>query len=214
MIQVIGIKRIMILLILVGVNVVLAVAVYLYLIPEASKLGRKAKTLEYQVRSVSSDIDRMKIEFEQLDKQRDQFEELKAKGFFTTQIRSDAKRLFSVIQKESNVISALGSVKAGVIIDSEEARKASHKILQSPVEVVVKAFDDTSIYKYIDIAKTKFPGHLSLDSIVVNRTRDINSATIRAISAGANPELVSANIKFTWRTLIPESQVINNSGAQ
>ncbi len=208
MIQVIGIKRITILLILFSFNAFLAASIYLYAIPEGASLDRKLRTLKSQVRSVGFDIERMQADFEQLDQQRDSFDELKANGFFTTQVRSDAKKLFSVIQDESGVIAALVSVKSGTIVDSKEARKANHKILRSPISVELKAIDDAAIYRYIDIAKAKVPGHLSLENITITRTRDVNSATMRAISAGANPELVKAIIKFSWRTLIPDSQVI------
>ncbi len=208
MIQVIGIKRIIVLLVLLAVNVALAAAVYLYTVPENIKLERKLRSLNSQVSSVSSDLDRIKVEFEQLDAQQDRFYELKDEGFFTTQVRSDAKKLFSLIQNQSDVISAVVSVKSGVIMNSVEAQKANHKVLRSSIDVEVRSFDDMAIYKYINIAKLKFPGHLSLKSIVMNRTRDVNSATIRAIAAGASPELVNAKIKFSWYTLIPESQVI------
>ena len=209
--QVIGIKRLVILFILISLNAVLGASIYLYLMPETSRGEMKLRTLRSQVNVVSSDIDRMQLEFEQLDRQRDSFNALKDDGFFSMQVRSDAKELFSLIQDESGVISAVVSVKSGVILDYPEAKKANHTVLMSPIEVEIKAFDDASVYKYMDIALKKFPGHLSFDSVTIKRLRDISAPVLRAIASGASPELIEASINMSWRTVIPASQVIDDS---
>lgn len=208
MIQVIGIKRLMILLVLIGVNAVLAVGLYLYAVPEKEQSERRLRGLRSQVNIVQSDINRMQIEFEQLDKQQDRFDALKAKGLFSSQVRSDAKDLLSLIQDKSRVISAVVNVRPGIIQNDAEAQKANHKILMSPIEIKIESFDDASVYRYIELAKSMFPGHLSLDGIKVKRTRDVSSPVLRAIASGTNPVLISADILMSWRTLIPESQVI------
>lgn len=208
MIQVIGIKRIIILFILISVNAALAAGVYLYAMPEEEMSERRLRTLRSQVNVVQFDIDRMQVEFEQLDQQQDRFDTLKAKGLFSAQGRSEAKVFLSVIQDKSKVISAVVSVKPGFVQDNAEAKKANHKVLMSPIEIKLEAFDDASVYRYIELAKRSFPGHLSLDGIEINRTRDVSSPVLRAIASGTNPVLVSAEILMSWRTIIPESQVI------
>ncbi|PCK00335.1 MAG: hypothetical protein COA45_00705 [Zetaproteobacteria bacterium] len=208
MIQVIGVKRLIILVILMSANAALAAGVYLYAMPEKETASRRLRSIRSQVNRVQTDIDRMQIEFEQLDQQQDRFDALKAKGLFSTQERSEAKEFLSVIQDKSKVISAVVSVKSGIIQNDEEAQRANHKILMSPIEITIDAFDDASVYRYIELAKQSFPGHLSLDGIKINRTRDISSPVLRAIASGTNPVLIHAEILMSWRTIIPESQVI------
>lgn len=208
MIQVIGVKRIAILLILLSVNVALAAGLYLYAMPEKDNLSRRLRSLRSQVNSVQSDIDRMKVEFAQLDQQQDRFDELKAAGLFSAQARSEAKEFLRVVQDKAKVISAVANVRPGFIQNDAEAQKANHKILMSPVEITIEAFDDASVYRYIELAKRSFPGHLSLEGITIKRSRDVSSPVLRAIAAGTNPVLISADILMSWRTIIPESQVI------
>ncbi len=69
MIQVIGVKRVAILLVLISVNAALAAGLYLYAIPEKENLARKLRSLRSKVSSVQTEIDRIKVEFAQLDKQ-------------------------------------------------------------------------------------------------------------------------------------------------
>ncbi|MGH1376470.1 MAG: hypothetical protein ACRBCK_08995 [Alphaproteobacteria bacterium] len=211
MIQVIGLRRIITLFVLISINAALGAGVYLYVMPENERSERELRGLRAGLSGVQSDIRRMQVEFEQLDKQQNRFDKLKGDGFFSAQVRSDAKDLFSVIQTESKVISALASVKSGTVEDSVEAKKAGYKILTSLIEVEVKAFDDADIYSYIDIADMRFPGHLSIDSVVITRSRDVTSPVLRSIASGANPELVSAVINMSWRTMIPEDQVLQDN---
>lgn len=214
MIGVIGGKRLIILAILILINAGLGALTYAYYMPEHEKTERSLRSLRGQLSTVQNDISRMQIEFEQLDQQQDEFDALKAEGFFSNQVRSTAKALFSEIQDESKVISAVVSVKSGVIEESPEAQKAKHKVLMSLVNVDLKAFDDGDVYTYLDLMQKKFPGHVSVDRMIINRTRDVSAPVLRAIASGANPELVNASLSLSWRTLIPEDQVIDNTDKQ
>ncbi len=208
MIQVIGIKRFLILMVLICANGALAASLYMYTIPEKANTERRLSLLRGQVNTIQSDIDRMQIEFDQLDQQQALFDELEEKGFFSNQVRSEAKELFSKIQDESKVISAVVSVKSGLVVDDKEAQKANHKILLSPVEIAIQSFDDGSIYDYISLVQEQLPGHLSLDEITMQRLQDVNAPVLRAIASGASTPLVGAKVKMSWRTIIPESQII------
>jgi hypothetical protein len=44
----------------------------------------------------------------------------------------------------------------------------------------------------------------------IKRTRDVSAAVLRAIVTGINPELVAAKMELSWRTMIPEDQVITS----
>ncbi len=208
MINVIGIKRIIILAVLVVLNIGLASVNYLYFAPDIHKSDRKMRTLRNQLSAVRSDIDKLQIESEQLEEQRDSYELIKSEGFFSNQVRSEAKELLSKIQTESKVIKAIANVKAGVLLDDEDAGKANHKVLLSPIEIEIQAFDDGDVYKYIYLAQRMFPGHLSLDGLEMKRVLDVSSPVLRAIASGANPELVNAKVLFAWRTIIPQDQVL------
>ncbi len=211
MIGIIGVKRLLILLVLVIVNILFGAVIYMYLLPEQRVSDQELRSLRGKLSTVQRDLDQMHIEFEQLEKRQDRFDALKDSGFFSNQDRGEAKKLLSIVQKKSKVISATVSVKSGVIEDNKEAQKSNHKMLVSPVEVEIKAFDDSDVYRYIDLLQKKFPGHLSIDEIIIKRNRDITSALLRAIASGASPELVTAKIIMSWRTMIPQDQIILNT---
>lgn len=207
MMSVIGIKRIFVLGILLALNVLMAGLIYFYAIPEQDKTERDIRALRGQSATVQSDIDRMQLEFEQLGMQQERFDKLKASGFFHLQDRSHAKDLMKSIQEQSRVISAITSIKSGYIEKDPEAEKSKHTLLVSAVEIQIKAFDDTDIYRYIDLAQTQFPGMLTLEKLDIRRIKDVNATILRAIAAGGNPELVEAQVSMLWTTMVPETAV-------
>lgn len=208
MIKLLGAKRILLILILLGINIFFAAVLYMYLTPEQLKKQRELRTLNGQVASVRGDIDRMQIEFEQLEEQQAEFDILKADGFFKNQGRRQAELVFKRIQDESKVISAVATVRAGVVEDSVEAQKAGHKILKSPVDIRIEAMDDTDVFRYLYLIDEFFPGYVTIESIKLERDAEITGTVLRSISAGGNPPLVHADVKALWRTMIPEGSVL------
>ena len=208
MIRVLGAKRILTIVALIALNVLMGTTVYFYLMPEKIKKNRELSSLRGQIGTVQNDIGRMQIEFDQLAVQQAQFEKLQKRGFFGTQGRRDAEKVFQRIQQEAGVVSAVASIQPGKIEDSEEAQKAEHKILVSPVTIKLSAVDDVDVYKYLYLIERFFPGHISFQKIMLERKANINNTVLRAIATGGKPQLVTADIQAEWRTMIPQKDVI------
>ncbi len=209
MIKVLGAKRILMLVMLLAINSALAAGVYVYFEPEKIKKERELRTLSGQNTGVQSDIERLQIEFDQLEEQQEQFDKLRDKGFIGTQDRRQAELLFAKIGKEAGVIKSVANVQAGTVEDNEEAGKAGHKILRSPILVEIKALDDIDVFRYIYLVEQFFPGHITIEYINLERTADVSGTVLRSIASGNNPELVKASMEIIWRTMIPEKDIIN-----
>lgn len=209
MIAVLGIKRVLILTTLFILNAALAAGVYAYLLPQTQTKERELRGVRGNVSTLRADIDRMQVEFEQLEDQKAAFEALAKRGFFKDQSRRQAERVFNDIQKKSGVSAAIASVKSGAIEDNPKTEKAEYKILKSPIEIRLEAFDDINIFHYLFLAENYFPGHLSIESIHLEREADVTGTVLRAIASGKKPPLVSAEAELTWRTMIPKANVIN-----
>lgn len=208
MITVLGFRRVLMLGLLVVLNVVLGAAVYMYMIPQQDVEQRKLRTVRAEVANLRTDIDRMQVEYDQLESQKAEFKALEDDGFFKNQSRRQAENTFKTIQEKSGVGAAVASVLSGVVESNPEAAKAKYKILKSPVQIQLKAMDDVAIYHYLFLIENYFPGHVSVESLKLKREADVSPVVLRAISAGENPPLVSAEVDLLWRTMIPESEVI------
>lgn len=208
MIGVLGIKRVIVLATLVALNALLAASAYLYLTPEIVKKEREERSIRGEVGKLRSDIDRMQVEFEQLEEQKAEFEKLAADGFLREQNRRQAELVFGQIQRKSGVNKAVASVDVGVIEDNEEAQKAGHKILSSPMVVNIQAVDDINVYNYIHLIENYFPGYVTIEDVFIERKSNVTGAVLQSIASGQNPPLVEANVKMVWKTLISEDKII------
>ena len=212
MISVLGIKRVIVLAVLVGVNALLAASAYLYLAPEIVKKEREMRGIRGEVSTLRSDIDRMQVEFEQLEDQKEEFELLAGDGFLRDQNRRMAEQVFNQIQRRSGVSKAIASVDKGRLEDNEEAQKAGHKILISPMEVTIEAVDDIDIYNYLHLVENYFPGYVTIGGVSIRRDANVTGAVLQSIASGSNPALVGADIRMSWKTLISEDKILSGEG--
>ena len=214
MIKILGIKRILALVLLVAVNAALAAGVYLYAAPEILSKENQLRSVRGEISTRQADIDRMQVEFSKLEEQQAIFETLKKRGFFGNQGRREAQLVFENIQQKAGVVSAVANIQAGVIEDNPEAQKAAHKILRSPVTLKIQAMDDVDVFRYIFLLEKYFPGHVMIENIEIKRIADVSGTILRSIATGSSPGLVEANIGLTWRSMIPESQIINTESGK
>lgn len=208
MIGVLGAKRVFTIVILVGINALLAASVYLYIMPQLQKQERMLRSMRSQASTVQADIDRMRIEYDQFQDQQERFEEYKKDGFFKPQDRRQAEELFKIIQKKSGVSLAAVAVTPAEIEKNQDAEKAEYKVLKSTIQIRIEALDDVDVSHYLYLVENFFPGHVTVEEVMIQRDAEITGTVLRAIAGGKNFPLVQAAVKMTWRTMIPASQVI------
>lgn len=204
--DVLGLRRIAVLLSLLVVNALFAAVLYGYILPEKINQERALRSARGQVASLQSDIDRLQIEFDQLEDQKVRFADLETSGFFYGQGRRRAEMLLTDIQKSSGVLSAVASVKPGVFEKSVYAEKAGYKILSSPIEINIEAMDDLNIYRYLYILERVFPGQVLIDKMTITRDLDVTGTLLRRITSGEKPPIIKADLLLSWRTMIPDEE--------
>lgn len=204
MMNVLGVQRLAILGGLIVLNVLLGIGLFLYVQPEKVTKERELQSLNAQVSALRSDVGNLELEFDQLEEQRQEFEALRESGFFDTQGRRQAEIILSEVQTRSGVIKAIASIASGSFEENALAQKAGHKILKSEVTIKVEALTDLDVFNYIEIMAESLPGHVSVESLDLERNADISQTVLRSIASGGNPPLVKANIRMVWRTMIPE----------
>ncbi|MCD8493856.1 MAG: hypothetical protein LRY39_00185 [Alphaproteobacteria bacterium] len=207
MIKILGFKRVLILSVLLALNVVFGMGYYSYLQPQTDSLQQQLSAARNKLAATQDDIQKMQVEFSQIEQQQGTFNRLKAQGFLGTQGRRQAEIIFGDIQRESGVVSAVANVRAANVQDNDIAAHANYALLVSPVDIEVQAMDDTYINRYLSLLFSRFPGALSIDSMTIKRTQDINNPVLRAIVNGQNVAMVSAKINLSWRTMISQEDI-------
>ncbi|MCF8495828.1 MAG: hypothetical protein K9G62_04080 [Alphaproteobacteria bacterium] len=209
MIRILGVRRVLLFLVLFCVNVALGVFVYAYTMPQLLKDEQGLRSLKGKISTLQTDIDRLQVEFGELENQKGIFKGLQDKGFFSAQGRRQAEKVLQTAQQQAGLISAVAEIGKGVVEDNGEAKKASHKILRSQITIKAQAIDDLDVINYLTVLESIFPGHVSVQRFHLMRRIDLTGEVLKSITAGENPALVEADIVLVWRTLIPASEIIN-----
>jgi hypothetical protein len=209
MIRGLGIGRLVFLATLILFNVALALLAYMYLTPQKIKLDRDLRVIRQETSVLRSDIGGLEVDLEQFDEQRAVFDKVKDRGFLSAQDRRYAENYFKEAQNRKNMVSVAANIKAGMIEEDEKAARAGYKVLNSPVIVVIQAVDDTVVHRFLHDMQYDFKGHVSVDDFHIRRVGDVTGPILRAIANRSTPKLVEAKIIMSWRTLIPESDVIS-----
>lgn len=211
MIKILGAKRVFILSALIAVNALAGIFVYSYLLPEKERVQGEFGAAESRYQALNNEIAELQIEVQEFEEKRGFFERLEAEGFFGKQDRRVVEDIFRNAESSSKVISAVMSIEPGVIENNEVAKRAAYKVLKSQIKINIKAMDDRDIYRYLQILRQSFPGYLSLTSLIVDKELDLDRSVLKKIAAGEDPELISAELMLSWRTMIPD-EVPDDSG--
>lgn len=205
--QILGVKRIVILLVLASINGLLGAGTYLYFMPHNDELNGQLRTLTSQVAAKHADTAKLQGEYRVIQDQKVFFESLNAAGFFSNQNRAVARQRIGDIQKFTNVLSAKYDITAATVEKNPLAADSGDVVINSPVDIKVDALDDVDFYNFIYWVENAFPGIVSVKSMKVSRVADINETVLRAIGSGVAVTLINGEVSFEWRTMVPEKDV-------
>ncbi|MFN3700337.1 MAG: hypothetical protein ACK4VI_02310 [Alphaproteobacteria bacterium] len=211
--NVLGFKRLAIISFLVAVNIVSAASIYLYLEPEIERLTRAERSERSKENELKNNIDALLKEFDAFDGQKNLYEQLSRRGFFSNQNRQDARGVFQEAKEISGVSDAVVNVRPGVVSENQIAAKAGQVLLESQIVLQIKAVDDVDIYAYLAYLDRYFPGHLTIQGMFLRRNSNISDTILRAIAGGANPDLVHADINLIWRTMVSREAYLSSPEA-
>lgn len=214
MIEVLGAKRVIIIAAAVLLNAVLASAVYLYLGPQSVKVKRDLRRTKSEISQKRADINQLRMEYDEIQKEKVFFEDLTNAGFFSDQDRILVRRRFDEINRQVKVIRASYDIKPRQVVENKTAKKADYVELKSQISVSVDALDDNDFYQYIYLLENGFPGQVSVTSVDLQRKIDLSDTVFRAVETGIQPKIVSGKVDFTWDTMVPIKQIQaeNNTG--
>ena len=214
MIKALGKKRVFLLGILLVVNAILGSLIFMYLLPQKQQSERSLRSTNGQVSTVRNDLANLQVDFQELEEQQFAFDRLNSRGFFDLQGRKAAVAALEDLDKRAKIIFSKVSIGAGEIDEKPEALKAGHVILASPISVTIEAMDDVDVFNYIHLLNNVFPGHVSVNEMVIKRELDVSGDILRAIAAGEKPKMIAGRLDLTWRTMIPKAAVIQDQGGR
>jgi hypothetical protein len=219
MIGKIGYKRALLLFVLAGLLVAFYVADEYLFKPKVIESQSALNTSMGEISTLQGEIDKMRADFTLFEKQKDFYDIISRMGFFNDQDRVLARQRFDTMQKLSKIISARYEIKAANILTDEVNPETGFVVMESPITVDLAAVDDLDVYRFIYFLNYGFPGHITINSLNIERKGDVSPEVLKSIGTGKPPELITAKMELDWRTMArkesiqPETASVPNANA-
>jgi hypothetical protein len=153
------------------------------------------------------DAEALRGDIEQIEEKKSYFTNLQTVGFMSDQNRLVARRRIMDIQQYSKVLKAKYDISSALVRSNENLSNSDQVILSSDLIVNIDAMDDIDFYSFIYWLRNTFPGHVTIESINMQRMNDVNDVTVRQIGSGLPLTMIKGDISAKWRTVVPKSTV-------
>jgi hypothetical protein len=183
---------------------------YLYVVPQNEKTGRELRTAKAEIASKQNETEKLRGEYELIQKQRASFEDLKEAGFLGPQDRVVARERMEAIQTHSRVVQAKYSIEPVKVEENKSAADSGQVILNSAINVDVDALDDIDFLSFVYWLENGFPGQITINNIDIKRESDVDDVTLRQIGTGSPLVIVKGQANFEWRTMVPREEAGRN----
>lgn len=207
MIAKIGYKRALMLFVLAGLLAALYFADEFIFKPQVIQSQSELNAAMGEITTLQGEIDKMRADFALFEKQKDFYDIISRMGFFNDQDRVLARERFDTMQRLSKIISARYEIKAANVLTDEVNPDTGFVVMESPISVDLAAVDDLDIYRFIYFLNYGFPGHITINTLNIERKGDVSPEVLKAIGTGTPPELITAKMELDWRTMARKEAV-------
>lgn len=209
MIEILGSRRIVFLVLLLLLNATILSYWMLYTEPQLSNVQIQLSSEKSQTTRARNDLADLTEEYSNVQEKLDEYETFIEQGMFSLQERRDSQQKFEEIKEISNILNARVSLSPGNIETYDVVEKAEHAVLMSLIRINIEAFDDVSLFRYIEMLRKEFSGILTFKNLNIDRVKKLDGFTLREIALGEMPVMVKANLDIEWRTIIPEEKAVS-----
>lgn len=208
----IGIKRTVILAILLGANIGLYGFSQVLFAPQMEKISKDLSKVKRQSSRYQKDLNAIKNDFDALGGQQEIFNKLTEKKFFgdvSVPTQLDAMDLIS----QQTGVDALVKISAPREMTLSGMDRVDWVMVKREVVIDIKAFDDVDIYRYLDRVESELPGYLKVKDVTIRRNADYSADMLREIIRGKFPDIVTASLSYDWY-LMKATNSQGNAAAQ
>jgi len=200
-------KKMTLLVVLFVAVAVLAGYTELFLKPSVKSDEKKLTATKNELTKTKNDNLDIEDELQYTREKKDEFAVLKKAGFFEKQERDIVRDAVDEAMRLSGIIGGRFKVSPPVCYVNKDLKDSSYILLGSPVVVDTESYEDVSMYAFLDYLIRKLPGYLVLESLDVNRIRDVTRGVLQEIGTGKEVPLMRTNISMTWYTIVKKDSV-------
>lgn len=206
MIDLVGKRRVTVILALIVINGLAAGLLHFIMQPSNLKLQQELNDLRSKVAAMRTETEQFRTQYEQIKKQEALFKNLKAVGYLGEQDRAKIRAWIGPMQQYARLLpettfnaepAKIEPIKDSRLDDSNQV------VLVTPVRIEIAAMDDLNFYEFMNLLDRALPGHVSITSVNIDTPQDLNEAVLRQIGSGKPATLIKGSVEFMWRNMVP-----------
>ena len=207
MIKTVGYTKAFLILALAIFSGLCAFYIYMKAQPDLKTVERNLQGANGQILQMQTDMDDLAKGFAQFEEEKLDYAKLQNLGFFNDQDRSKTKNIIEEMQRESRLLSARYSLSPARRLDEDRARDAGYDLVSTDINFTLDAIEDADIYRFVYLLNYGFPGQVKITSLSIKKNQDVTQPLLRQIGIGQAEPLITATLKASWRTMIPQGQM-------
>lgn len=208
MMEILGRRRITIMLSLFGVCFFLGAFYLALLLPQVSASDRTLRSIRGDVSGTEDLTRELKAAFEQFQVNKPDYDRIEQIGFFNPQDRLIIRDKFQQMKRQSGVLNAKYEFSPAEIEPNPEIQDAGYRVLKSEILITIDALDDMSVYAFLYALTNEFPGRVSIaDLNIIREDSGLNAGIYQQIRSGKMPLLIIATVRAEWRSLVSAEEI-------
>ena len=120
---------------------------------------------------------------------------------------SEAKELIDTLKERYKLSDLEISFSKPKELTGGELASDVISVIESEVNLTLKAVTDEYLLNVIYALKKEFPGYIQIKSFSMSRSGEVTKEILQMLSKGENPGLVNAQVDFIWRDLKYKQEV-------
>lgn len=200
-------KKIIFITVLFVLAVLSATYAELYAKPNLLKDDKALKRTTKELNETKEQNLKVEDELIYMRQKKEDFRLLERAGFFEKQNREIIQKSVDDAMRASGITGGGFRVSPPACMVNDDFRDSNFVLLASPVTVTIEAYEDLSVYKFVDLFVQTLPGYVVMESIEVVRTRDVTRNLLQEIGAGNKVALMTSRVLLTWYTVVSKDSM-------
>ncbi|OWZ24873.1 hypothetical protein [Wolbachia endosymbiont of Wuchereria bancrofti] len=164
------------------------------------KVYNKNQSAINEIRSINSQITDVQKKEVVLDKNLDLWKKISSSNLHSSRYITNLNFELGKLYKKYCILEP--EISISIPEEIELYNKSEHtKVIKSEVTLNLSSISDKHIFLFLQSVPS-LPGYIMIKSLILNKERNIDTATMNQILNGNMIETVRANIVFDWYTIL------------
>ncbi|MCB9973343.1 MAG: hypothetical protein H6863_05365 [Rhodospirillales bacterium] len=200
-------KKVLVIVLCAAFAILCALYAELYAKPGLVKSEKTLKSTTKELNETKANNLKIEDELIYMREKREDFRSLELAGFFTKQQRDVIQKTVDEAMRVSGIMGGGFRVSPPSCFVNADLKDSNYVLIGSPVVVNVDAYEDLSVYKFLDLFVRTLPGYVVLEDLQVRRMRNVTRTLLQEIGTGQKIPVMSSGIKLTWYTVVNKDSI-------